>query len=40
VFTESRPALGMFEEFDRTGPQNLGGGANYDPKIPHKFLPI
>ena len=25
------PALGMFEVFGRTGPQNLGGGAILDP---------
>jgi len=25
------PALGMFEVFGRTGPQNLGGGRNFVP---------
>ena len=36
----SGPALGMFEVFGRTGPQNLGGPQILNLKIPYKFLPI
>ena len=34
---DTGPALGMFEVFGRTRPQNLGGGRNFGPKNPYRL---